>query len=76
MLSMEKGYQQTYQGFNPRSSESYIIFEFIEGKNMERSVERRAIFSERYVPKPMAPDKGVHQAGFLVLRETSMPQAV
>ena len=38
-ISMEKGYQQTYQGFNPRSSESYIIFEFIQGKNMERSVE-------------------------------------
>ena len=26
VISMEKGYEQTYQGFDPRSSESYIIF--------------------------------------------------
>mgnify|MGYP003094889987 FL=1 len=29
VISMEKGYQQTYQGFDPNSSESYIMFEFM-----------------------------------------------
>lgn len=52
VISMEKGYQQTYQGFNPRSSESYIIFEFIQGKNMERSVELARNIQRRYVPVP------------------------
>ena len=73
VISMEKDYQQRYQGFDPRSSESYIIFEFIQGKNMERSVELARMIQRSVCDGANRPDKGVHQAGFLVLRETSMP---
>ena len=76
VISMEKGYQQTYQGFDPRSSESYIIFEFIQGKNMERSVELARNIQRKVCNSANRPDKGVHQAGFLVLRETSMPSCL
>ena len=73
VISMEKNYQQRYQGFDPRSSESYIIFEFIQGKNMERSVDLARMIQRGVCDGANRPDKGVHQAGFLVLRETSMP---
>ena len=73
VISMEKDYQQRYQGFDPRSSESYIIFEFIQGKNMERSVDLARMIQRSVCDGANRPDKGVHQAGFLVLRETSMP---
>lgn len=76
VISMEKGYQQTYQGFDPKSSESYIIFEFIQGKNMERSVELARSIQNSVCRNANRPDKGVHQAGFLVLRETSMPSCL
>ena len=76
VISMEKGYQQTYQGFDPNSSESYIIFEFIQGKNMERSVELARMIQRKVCNDANRPDKGVHQAGFLVLRETSMPSCL
>ena len=76
VISMEKGYQQTYQGFDPKSSESYIIFEFIQGKNMERSVELARNIQRKVCNDANRPDKGVHQAGFLVLRETSMPSCL
>ena len=76
VISMEKGYQQTYQGFDPKSSESYIIFEFIQGKNMERSVELARMIQRSVCDDANRPDKGVHQAGFLVLRETSMPSCL
>ncbi len=76
VISMEKGYQQTYQGFDPKSSESYIIFEFIQGKNMERSVELARMIQRNVCTNANRPDKGVHQAGFLVLRETSMPSCL
>ena len=76
VISMETGYQQTYQGFDPRSSESYIIFEFIQGKNMERSVELARNIQRKVCNSANRPDKGVHQAGFLVLRETSMPSCL
>lgn len=55
VISMEKGYQQTYQGFDPRSSESYIIFEFIQGKNMERSVELARMIQRVYALVPTDP---------------------
>ena len=73
VISMEKDYQQRYQGFDPRSSESYIIFEFIQGKNMERSVDLARMIQRGVCDGANRSDKGVHQAGFLVLRETSMP---
>ena len=76
VISMEKGYEQTYQGFDPKSSESYIIFEFIQGKNMERSVELARSIQNSVCRNANRPDKGVHQAGFLVLRETSMPSCL
>lgn len=76
VISMEKGYEQTYQGFDPKSSESYIIFEFIQGKNMERSVELARMIQRSVCSAADRPDKGVHQAGFLVLRETSMPSCL
>lgn len=76
VISMEKGYQQTYQGFDPSSSESYIIFEFIQGKNMERSVDLARMIQRNVCSGANRPDKGVHQAGFLVLRETSMPSCL
>ena len=76
VISMEKDYKQTYQGFDPKSSESYIIFEFIQGKNMERSVELAIMIQRKVCDNANRPDKGVHQAGFLVLRETSMPSCL
>ena len=76
VISMEQGYEQTYQGFDPNSSESYIIFEFIQGKNMERSVDLARMIQRSVCNGANRPDKGVHQAGFLVLRETSMPSCL
>ena len=76
VISMEKGFEQTYEGFDPKSSESYIIFEFIQGKNMERSVELARMIQRSVCDSCCRPDKGVHQAGFLVLRETSMPSCL
>lgn len=76
VISMEKGFEQTYEGFDPKSSESYIIFEFIQGKNMERSVELARMIQRSVCDGACRPDKGIHQAGFLVLRETSMPSCL
>ena len=73
VISMEKGYQQTYQGFDPKSSESYIMFEFMQNSNMEKSVELARLIQRSVCSSANRIDKGVHQAGFLVLRETSMP---
>ena len=76
VISMEKGYQQTYQGFDPNSSESYIMFEFMQNANMERSVELARMIQNAVCSTAGRIDKGVHQAGFLVLRESYMPSCL
>ena len=76
VISMEKGYQQTYQGFDPKSSESYIMFEFMQNANMEKSVELARLIQRSVCSSANRIDKGVHQAGFLVLRESYMPSCL
>ena len=76
VISMEAGYQQTYQGFDPKSSESYIMFEFMQNANMEKSVELARLIQNSVCTSAGRIDKGVHQAGFLVLRESYMPSCL
>ena len=73
VILIENDYEQRYAGFNPNSSESYIIFEFLQDKNMEKSVQFATNIQKQFRSTAKRIDKGVHQAGFRVLRETSMP---
>ena len=73
VILIESDYEQRYAGFNPNSAESYIIFEFLQDKNMEKSVRLATDIQKQFKTTAKRIDKGVHQAGFLVLRETTMP---
>ena len=75
VILIEEDYKQRYAGFNPKSAESYIIFEFMQDNNMMQSVNF-AKNIQRQFKKNNRRDKGVHQAGFLVLRQTSMPSVL
>lgn len=72
VILIEDDYKQQYAGFNPNSAESYIIFEFLQDKYMAQSVSLAQLVQRQFRNNGRQ-DKGVHQAGFLVLRETSMP---
>ena len=72
VITYEKNYKQTYEGFDPNRTESYIIFELMQDRYMKQSVDLARNIQRQYV-KAGRKDKGVHQAGFLVLRKTSMP---
>ena len=76
VISLETDYKQRYQGFDPKSSESYIMFEFMQSANMEKSVELAKIIQRVVCNTVGRNNKGVHQAGFLVLRATSMPSCL
>ena len=73
VILIESDYEQRYAGFNPNSAESYIIFEFLQDKNMEKSVRLATDIQKQFKTTAKRIDNGVHQAGFLVLRETTMP---
>ena len=76
VITLESNYEQKYEGFDPKSSESYIIFELMQDKNMEQSVNFAKLVQQQFKSTAGRVNKGVYQAGFLVLRATSMPSAL
>ena len=75
VITLETDYKKTYKGFDPNKAESYVIFEFMQDRNMKQSVDLASCIQKQYGAVGR-PNRGVHQAGFLVLRETSMPSVL
>ncbi|MCD8079697.1 MAG: N-acetylmuramoyl-L-alanine amidase, partial [Bacteroides sp.] len=73
VILYESDYQTRYAGFNPNSAESYIIFEFMQDKYMEQSVHLASLMQKEFKTTCKRIDRGVHQAGFLVLKASAMP---
>ncbi|MCC8096934.1 MAG: N-acetylmuramoyl-L-alanine amidase [Tannerellaceae bacterium] len=74
-ILLEDDYLQKYEGFDPNSSESYIIFEFMQNKHMEQSISLASEIQNSFSSAKRG-DRGVKQAGLLVLRKTSMPSVL
>ncbi len=73
VVLIESDYRQHYAGFDPKSPESYIIFDMVNETNMAESVELAQLIQRNVCATASRPNKGVKQDAFLVLRETSMP---
>lgn len=73
VILKEENFEATYNGFNPSSTESYIIFELLRGHDMEKSVSCAEHIQNRMVMRSKLPNRGVSSAGFLVLHQTAMP---
>ena len=76
VILYEDDYQTRYAGFNPNSAESYIIFEFMQDKYMEQSVRLASLMQDQFHHTCRRVDRGVHQAGFLVLKASAMPSVL
>lgn len=72
VIELETDFSEKYQGFDPNSSESYIIFELTQNRHQQNSVEFADMVKRGLVATAGRADKGVRQSGFLVLRATSM----
>lgn len=73
VILLEDNYQQTYQGFDPTSPESNIMFEFIQDVNMQKSVELAKYMQQHICAATGLKDMGAHQNNLAVLRLSSMP---
>lgn len=73
VILQEENFEQVYNGFDPRSSESYIIFELLRSHDMEKSVSCAEHIQKRMVTRSRLTNRGVSSAGFLVLHQTAMP---
>ena len=73
VILLEKDYKESYQGFDPSSPESYIIFEYMQSEYLKESIELAQCIQKQLCTMAKRYDRGVHQAGFLVLHATTMP---
>ena len=73
VILSEDNFEETYKGFDPHSSESYIIFELMRSHDMEQSVKLAEMVQRGMVKNTALNDRGVSSAGFLVLHRTVMP---
>lgn len=76
VMTLENNYTTSYNGFDPNSDESYIIFEMAQKANMANSVKFAEQVQKQLTKQAGRKDRGVHQAGFWVLWATSMPSVL
>lgn len=73
VILQEDDYSAQYEGFDPNSPESNIIFSLYQNAYLDQSLELAAKIQSQYKEKVKREDRGVKQAGFLVLWKTTMP---
>lgn len=73
VMKLEDDYIKTYEGFDPSSTESYIVFEMMQHKNMDQSIALAEAVQNQLVRTAGRKNNGVRQAPFWVLVRTGMP---
>ena len=72
-ILLENDYETHYEGYDPNSPESMIIFEFMQNEYQKESLKMATFTQKQMVGTAKRPDRGVHQAGYLVLWKSAMP---
>jgi N-acetylmuramoyl-L-alanine amidase len=73
VILLEEDYETTYQGFDPTSLESYIIFSVMQNIYLKQSIEFASYVQDQFRERTRRKDRGVIQQGLLVLAQTAMP---
>jgi N-acetylmuramoyl-L-alanine amidase len=76
VILLEEDYSITYAGFDPNEPESYIMFEFLANEHLDQSIYFATYVQNQLVNNASRTNRGVRQAGFLVLREVAMPSVL
>lgn len=75
VILLEDNYKHRYEGFDPNSAESYIMFEFMQDNYMNQSIQFASTLQRKFSNSGRI-NRGVRQDVFLVLRCTSMPSVL
>jgi len=76
VILLEEDYTTKYAGFDPKSPESYIMFTLMQNLFLEQSTELAAKIQNQFNVRVNRKDRGVKQAGFWVLFNTTMPSVL
>ncbi len=73
VILLEDDYETTYEGFDPKSTESYIMFTLMQKTYFNQSIEFGDYVQDQFRERAQRRDLGVREQGLLVLAQTSMP---
>lgn len=76
VMELESDYSTSYQGFDPSSTESYIMFELSQNKHLDQSISFADMAQRELTFTAGRADRGVLQAGFWVLHASAMPSVL
>ena len=76
VIMMDENYKERYEGFDPNSAESYIMFSLSQSAYQESSLRFAQKIEQQFKTKTGRHSRGVKQAGFWVLWKTSMPSVL
>ena len=76
VILLENDYSTKYQGFDPKSPESFIMFSSTQNAYLKQSIELALMIQTQYKNQIGRFDRGVKQAGFWVLYKTTMPSVL
>ncbi|MCU0460687.1 MAG: N-acetylmuramoyl-L-alanine amidase [Bacteroidales bacterium] len=76
VILLEDDYSTKYEGFDPKSPESYIIFTLTQNVYQKQSIDLASKIQTQLTESVGRKDRGVKQAGFWVLYRTSMPSVL
>jgi N-acetylmuramoyl-L-alanine amidase len=76
VITFEKDYQTKYEGYDPNSVESFIIFSLMQNTYLKQSTEFASMIQDQLRDRVGRRDRGVKQAGFVVLWRTTMPSVL
>ena len=76
VILLEDDYSTKYQGFDPKSAESYIIFTLTQNIYQKQSIDLAVKIQKQFTDRIGRKDRGVKQAGFWVLYNTTMPSVL
>lgn len=72
-IYLEDNYQQKYDGFDPASAESYIVFSLMQNHYLNQSLEIAEEVEKEFSTRANRKSRGVKQAPFYVISRTNMP---
>lgn len=76
VVTLETDYKIKYDGYDPNSPESVIGISILQEEHLDQSIELAGRVQEFFTKKTDNKNRGVKQAGFLVLRQITMPRVL
>lgn len=76
VILMEENYEEKYEGFDPNSPESYILFSLYQSAYVYNSLKLAEYIEDQFKNRVKRNSRGVKRAGFIVLWKTAMPSVL